>query len=149
VTFASVITTDVDMFCSANETGRTPECNLMSFITTLLYSTVYTSVNFPEIIYDLLDLTQRYQAQYGSAWFSYLNKDAYLASFGTATDENYDGMFDFCGFECSMIAIVTSDDTNYATSEYYYQLSNGSCTDTIFASTDWYNSLIISVVKLS
>jgi hypothetical protein len=47
-----------------------------------------------------------------------------------------DAYQNLCGWNCTIINIYSSDYYNTALSQYYYQLSNGSCNN-IFSSTDW------------
>jgi hypothetical protein len=128
-------------FSSSNGVGKTPQCNLMSFVTSLIFNPSNATQPFPENIYGILELASKYQSTYRQQdWYQQLTSDAYVASFVTAlglTGNEYPDMFAFCGYKCSAISVVTSDSYNYATSEYYYQLTNGSCTDSIFSSTNW------------
>jgi hypothetical protein len=99
-------------------------------------------------ILPLMEMFEGYLSDNGGMESPYiaLNRDAYLAQwYSIRSTVNTvilaeHGVLDFCGFNCSLFTVYAGDQFNQATSEYFYQLVNGSCVN-VFASTDW-DSLI-------
>ena len=101
--------------------------------------------DFTNNINPLIDMYRRYTDKLGPRrGYIALNRAAYDLSFyaqeyiySNYTDAQINSAFEFCGFNCSMIVINANDPYTYAISSYYYQLANGSCSNSIFASTQW------------
>jgi hypothetical protein len=130
--------------CSEPELGTLSYCNAFSLLYGLILNTNattthqgYAEQNTLLGMIPLIQLAQRYATAYGnwSEGMFHLNEDAYVAQLGVATSNSTaswaEGSMEFCGFDCTILGIKSTDYFNQAISDNYYQLYNGSCSNSI------------------
>jgi hypothetical protein len=135
---------------SDNGIGVESNCQQKDLMASFLFNPVYHEgfADVLENLYPVIDLLLKYNYTYYDinarhAYYRYLVKDAYAASLYTlrGTVENmginfdpsfynafnFSGVFDFCGFDCSMFTVRFQDYISVIVSEYAYNLYFGSC----------------------
>jgi hypothetical protein len=138
-------------------------CQQKDLMASFLFNRVFHDelASFYENFYPLIDLLLKYNQTYYDvnskrAFYRYLAADAYAASLytlrGTESNMgisfdpsyynayNYTGVFDFCGFDCSLFTVRFRDFVNIVVSEYAYNLYYGSC-GAIIDLSNWDNTI--------
>ena len=109
----------------------------------------YNNFDTLQALVPMIELAVRYAKKYHT-WEQgalHLSEDAFRAqfavSFGITNQSFAADSFSFCGFNCTIFSVVASDIFNQGISNYFYQLVNGSCQNTI-SFDSWYDTFFCS-----
>jgi hypothetical protein len=127
-------------YCNCSTNGHSTYCNLIGTFNSLLFSTNVTD-NYYENILPLIDLVESYTVDKGLSLpegYAQLNADTYSDAYYTTLSFDKDATFSYCPFEtCAMISTLSYDDYSSSVSQYYLQLTDGSCSNSIFTTAKW------------
>jgi hypothetical protein len=124
-------------FCDCNsDVGKSESCDSMYLSNSLYIPT--TRDDSYEYLRNVIYWALAYQEYYGSDFYGYMMYNAYSVNWLTVNlqDSRNEIAQQFCGFNCTLLAMAVGDYNSYI-NEYGFLLTNGSCSDEVFTTTNW------------
>jgi hypothetical protein len=134
----------------AGGSGSSTSCNLFYLTNSLIMAStpvgqlgpgtvLQSQVDYLSDIVHMAMMYHDYCDGFGIGFYYCLTGAAYPTMWASAylvEDRNLDAQL-FCGFDCTFLTMAVGDYSSYI-NEYGFQLTNGSCSDSVFLDTNWW-----------